>query len=195
MAISNGYCTLNELKARLGITDNADDTILENVIEAASRVIDSDCNTRFYAANETRYYSAEAHGLVTVDDLLSVSSLATDDALDGTYSTTWAATDYQLYPFNSTPYREIRVKPAGTKLFPISAYRGLIKVTGSFGYSASTPDAINEACLILSARYFKRKDAIFGILGTPELGTIQMMGELRKDSEYQHAIAKHKRYL
>jgi hypothetical protein len=194
MAISNGYCTLNELKARLGITDSADDTILENVIEAASRAIDSDCNTRFYAGNETRYYTADAHGVVTVDDLLSVSALATDDALDGTYSTTWAATDYQLYPFNSTPYREIRVKPMGTRLFPISAYRGLIKVTGSFGYSSTTPDAINEACLILSARYFKRKDAIFGILGTPELGTIQIMGELKKDSEYQKALQKVKRY-
>lgn len=194
MAISNGYCTLSELKARLDIDDTTDDTILENVIEAASRVIDKDCNTRFYAASETRYYSAEAPGVVTVDDLLSVSSLATDEALDGLYSTTWATTDYQLLPFNSTPYREIRVKPTTTKYFPVSSYKGRVKVTGSFGYSATTPDAINEACLILASRYFKRKDAVFGILGTPELGTIQMMGELKKDSEYQQAIARFKRY-
>lgn len=189
MAISNGYCTLNELKARLGITDNADDTILENVIEAASRVIDSDCNTRFYAASETRYFSAEAPGVVTVDDLLSVSSLTTDDNVDGTYSTTWATTDYQLMPFNSTPYREIRVKPGGAKLFPVSAYQGLVKVIGSFGYSSTTPDAINEACLILSARYFKRKDAIFGVLGSAELGTLYIQN-LNKDGEYIRAIQK-----
>jgi hypothetical protein len=195
MAITNGYCTLSELKARLSITDNTDDTILENVIEAASRVIDSDCNTRFYAANETRYYSAEAPGVVVVDDLLSVSALATDDGLDYTFSITWATTDYLLFPFNATPYREIRVKQNGAKLFPRSSYAGLVKVTGSFGYSSTTPDAINEACLILSARYFKRKDAIFGVTGVPELGTFQLMGQLKKDSEYQQAIAKYVRYL
>ena len=40
MAITNGYATLAELKAYLGIADTVDDTMLENIIESASRSID-----------------------------------------------------------------------------------------------------------------------------------------------------------
>ena len=37
MAIINGYATLAEAKAYLSISDSIDDTMLENMVEAASR--------------------------------------------------------------------------------------------------------------------------------------------------------------
>lgn len=51
MTVVNGYCTLDELKARLDIstTDTADDTKLEVIIQAASRAIDAKTGRRFYA--------------------------------------------------------------------------------------------------------------------------------------------------
>jgi hypothetical protein len=64
MAITNGYVTLPELKARLYSAnpnmqqDPLDDAGLERVIEAVSRWIDADRGRRFYAATETRYYTA-----------------------------------------------------------------------------------------------------------------------------------------
>ncbi|MGA1076569.1 MAG: phage head-tail connector protein, partial [Ilumatobacteraceae bacterium] len=49
MSITNGYCTLADLKTILRIADNVDDTMLEARITEASRVIDQHCDRRFYA--------------------------------------------------------------------------------------------------------------------------------------------------
>ena len=40
MAITNGYVTLASMKNYLGITDSIDDTLLEQIVESASRSID-----------------------------------------------------------------------------------------------------------------------------------------------------------
>ena len=48
MAITNGYCTLAEVKAALRLSDSVDDTLLENAIEGASRRVDGYCGTFFY---------------------------------------------------------------------------------------------------------------------------------------------------
>lgn len=182
MAITNGYATAAELKTRLGISDATDDSPIEAVIEAASRAIDAHCRRRFYAANETRYYTAEDHDIVFVDDVLSVSALATDSG-NRTYATTWATTDYDLEPHNATlngqPYTMICTTPQGSYHF--TAHKKGVKVTGSFGYSATTPDLVNEACLIQAARLFKRKDAPFGIAGVGDLGEIRLTSALDPD--------------
>lgn len=60
MTITNGYATLNEAKAFLGITDSVDDAIIERSVESASRTIDRMTNRRFYqdAVATARYYRA-----------------------------------------------------------------------------------------------------------------------------------------
>ena len=40
MALTNAYTTLQTVKAALRITDNVDDTLIENAINTASRMID-----------------------------------------------------------------------------------------------------------------------------------------------------------
>lgn len=172
MAISNGYCTLVEVKARLAITDTNDDGPLEAVVEAASRKIDLATGRRFWkdaAADQARYYTAERGDELCIDDLATFTSLATDVSGDRTYTDTWATTDYDLLPYDqilgghSWPYTRIEVTPRGQKSFPASLRKG-VKIVGAWGWPA-VPDAINEACLILSARLFKRKDAPFGMAG------------------------------
>jgi len=70
MSITNGYCTLQELKVRLDITDSDDDAILESNIGAVSRQIDGWCGRVFYARDEqTRYYTAERNDYLVVDDI------------------------------------------------------------------------------------------------------------------------------
>ena len=55
MAITNGYCTQNELKTFVGIptSDTADDSLLDDAINAASRQIDAFCGRYFYADGST----------------------------------------------------------------------------------------------------------------------------------------------
>lgn len=192
MTVVNGYCTLDELKARLDIstTDTADDTKLEVIIQAASRAIDAKTGRRFYAttADETRYYTAEADDVVFTDEIISVTSLLTDD--DGTraYATTWASTDYELEPVNAAldgkPYTRIELAPYSPYTFPEGVRRG-IQITGIFGFCTAEahPDVVREACLIQSARLFKRKDAPFGVVGSPELGQLQPLNKLDPDVE------------
>ena len=77
MAVTNGYCTLADVKAALRITDTIDDSLLEQSINSASRMIDQYCNRYFYstAAGEVRYYQAEDSYTCWIDDCQSISSL------------------------------------------------------------------------------------------------------------------------
>lgn len=183
MAIVNGYCTLAEYYARNGeFTAGADtgrDGIIEAMIEAASRWIDRHTQRKFYASSETRYFTARCGYEVRVPDLLSVTTLKTDEDGDRTYETTWATTDYDLMPYNYTPYQWIEITPNGNNVFPL--LRKGIEIAGSWGYASTTPDDINEACLLLSARLYKRKDTTFGILGNTRLGQVTM--QVPKDED------------
>jgi len=174
VAITNGYATLAELKARMGVpvSDTADDAIMEAVIEAASRMIDKFCNRVFYStAGQVRYFTPATEVLTFTDDLQSVTAVATDRNLDRTWSNVIPAADFELGPLNNLslgfPYTEIRMKPLAGESFDLGME--MVKVTGTWGF-ASVPDAVNEACLITAARYFKRKDAPFGVAGGGEVG-------------------------
>lgn len=157
MAISNGYCTLAELKAyeNISSTNANDDTVLEDLVEHASRTIDNLCGRRFYSATETHYFTPDYIDLLFVDDLLSVTTLKADEDGDGTYELTWATSDYSLEPRNAllsippAPYTMIRVKPNGLYSFP-GVLNG-IEIAGSWGYNttSSHPDPIKTACLII----------------------------------------------
>lgn len=168
MSITNGYATLSQIKTYLSTTSTNDDARLENAIEAASRAIDGLCRRYFFLTADTRYYEAEASDYISIpDDIYNVTEISID-AGNRNY-VALASSDYELEP-GQPPYMSIHTAPGSAIAFP-SGRRG-IKIQGNFGYCATGqyPDAINNACLILAVRYFKRRDAAFGILGTPEIG-------------------------
>lgn len=172
MAITNGYATLAQVKARLGITDTTDDTILESVVEGISRLIDDYCGRHFYQKTSTTFYfTGEFGDLLVVPDLVSITTLKTDDDGDRTYETTWTTSDYDLLPYNASsydkPYTRIETTPNGDYSFPTTA-KG-IEIAGTWGWPAA-PTHVKEACLLQSEILFKRKDAIFGVIGGGEMG-------------------------
>jgi len=195
MPITNGYATLAELKARLNITDTADDAVLEAVITAASRSIDADTGRQFFATTATRYFTADSSYLVFIDDLLSITSLKADLDGDRVHEDTWSSSDYDLEPYNGAsqsiqePYTRIRLRPRSNKYFP--TFRHGVEVVGSWGFAATAPAPVNEACLIQAARLFKRKDAPFGVLGTPELGVVRLP---KLDMDVRQLLAPFVRY-
>jgi len=177
MAITNGYTTLAVVREALNIASTADtskDARIEQAIEAASRMIDNYTGRRFYstAEDETKYYKADAPCVAYInDDIVSVTTLATDDYGDRTYPTEWETTDYDLMPANGTPYTWIEVTPNGNYSFP-SCNKG-VKIIGKFGYCASDaqPDPITEACILQACRLFKRvSEAPFGVSGASDMG-------------------------
>ena len=189
MTITNGYCTVAELNARLwpsGSTpDSTDTTVLEQVITAVSRWIDLFCNTRFYTtdADEVRYYTAEWEDELYCDEIVSITTIETDDDGDRTYENEWAATDYDLWPYNAgvdgRSYQSIQITPESDYAFPVGVKKG-VKVTGKFGWS-SVPAAVKEACLLQCERLFLRKEAPFGVMGNADLGELRLVPRLDVD--------------
>lgn len=178
MAITNGYCTLSEVKAALRISDTVDDTLLENAVEAASRRIDGECSRRFYqdGATSARTYAAGRHDLLIVDDISTATGLVVkvDDDADGTFETTLTAgADYQLEPLNAlTQSKPVNMLRSLDINWPIAANgRTLVEVTARWGWPV-VPDAIREATVLLAARQFRRLDSPLGVAGFGDLGAI-----------------------
>lgn len=183
---TTSYATIAELKARLGITDSANDPDLTNILAAASAAIEADRRRQFYAtASETRYYQAVTANLCPIDDLLTLTSLKTDNNEDFSFSYTWAAKDYMLLPYNGPakgqPYTVIQRKPNGSYAFP-TTHPG-VAVTGTFGYCATPPAAIKEATILIAMRVWKRKDVLFGITGGADLGVAEAVVPILSDGE------------
>ena len=181
---SNLYSTVATLKVRLAITDSTDDTTLGLILSGVCRAVDGHCGQSFYqdAAASARYYTATDEDIVFVDPLVSVTTLATDSALDRTYATTWAATDYDLYPDNAAardyPYTWLEAAPDGNYYFTTRP-RG-VKLTAVWGWPA-VPPAVAEAALLWSERLYKRKDAPFGVLAFPEAGEMRLLEKMDPD--------------
>lgn len=177
MTITNGYCTLAELKAVLRIVDSVDDTLLEARISEASRVIDQHCDRRFYAdaaATERLFVSLDGD-TVFVDDISSTTGLVikTDSAGDGTYATTLTSSEYQLEPLNTLskgePVRRLHAIVTGT--FPTTTAPAGVQVTAKWGWPA-VPDPVRSACILLAGRLVKRGDSLLGVAGFGDLGAI-----------------------
>lgn len=184
------YATSAELKHQLapGISDTLDDAEIALALKAASRAVDTYCGRQFgqVASPVARYYSPTSHGTgaVVIDDLMDVTGLVvkTDASGDGSFPTTLAInTDVRLYPWNAAadgrPWIML-VGQRGTRL-PCRA-RG-VEITARWGWSA-VPAEVKQATLIQASRIFKRKDAPFGIAGSPELGSeLRLLDRLDPD--------------
>lgn len=176
MAITNGYTTLELVKARLDITGSGQDASIEQQIEAASRWVDDYCGRTFYQeTGVVKTFTADDPLWLPVRDLVSVSALVTDNDGDRTYETTWATTDYDLDPQDADdrgfPYTQVTGAPGGDYTFPVGVARG-VKITGTWGWP-SVPKPIAEATALLAIRFRKRVDAPFGIAGSADLGMLQ----------------------
>lgn len=151
MPITNGYITLADFKERMWSygtpsSDAIRDTDIERMINGASRWVDNFCSRRFYSAIEIRYYTPEYWDLLFIDDLLTVTTLKTDDDDDRTYETTWLTTDYDLEPFNALvdvppqAFNMIRVQINGDQVFPRWVRRG-VEIAGSWGWVITETDS------------------------------------------------------
>jgi hypothetical protein len=200
----NVYTTLPELKTALNLppSDTADDDDLQDAILVASRQVDADCQRHFYQAAETRTLPPGADlwnlRLPAFMDLVSVTTLKTDTSGDGTFETTWAASDYQLlcadYSPNVNagpeprPYR--RIKAVGAKTFPSRGYGARddrVEVAGVWGWPA-VPDMIRRATRVMAAEVFRLRDAPFGAVGFGEIGIVRV----RENPKYMRLIADYR---
>lgn len=190
MAIIDGYCSLEDVKAALRITDTVDDGLLEISIEAASREIEGFCERVFTSNSGVRVYRPVDSFLVETDDIVSLTTLKTDPGGSKTFPTTFDTNDFQLEPLNgvaggiASPANIIRA--VGKFLFPIFEPKNVnhnaasVQVTGVFGF-ATVPTAVRQAAILLSMRQFKRYDSPTGVMGFGDM--VLRVGRIDPDVE------------
>lgn len=179
MTITNGYCTLAEVKEeeRLNIAVTTYDTAIEKCIEAISRSIDNECGRFFYveSVDSTAYYMARSDKYLLIGDYVSITTLSTDNNGDRSYSN-WDSGDYDLWPYNaaldSRPYSRIDVSPIGTKRFYPNIAKG-VKIIGKRGWP-SVPYPIHEACILWFLRAYKRYSTPLGVSAMTALGQLSV---------------------
>jgi hypothetical protein len=193
MPITNGYATRNQVKAamRIGTADTADDDLIDNCTEAASRLIDGYANRQFwaYGSATTRLYTADDEFYCYIDDVYSTAiTLQVSTQANGVFDVTFATTDYQLEPLNQIldgqTWVFTKIRAVGDYLFPtVNANYGseaLVKLTALFGWPA-VPAPITQACIIQASRIFKRYDSPLGVAGFGDLGAIRVSRFLDPD--------------
>lgn len=176
MAITDGYCTLAEVKAALRLSDSVDDTLLENSIEGASRRIDGYCGRFFYQRTATVLTNPRNEYVCYLpDDVATTSGLIIrgDTSGGGTYSTTYTLnTDYFLDPLDATlqsrPFRRALMRGGATFPLYFPPAPPTVQITATFGWPA-IPDDVREACILLSMRQFARLNAALGVVGFADM--------------------------
>jgi len=186
ISVVNGYTTLALLRTFMGAPTTPGDEVLEAAINAASRSIDNYCGQRFWVDTNvaTRTFTASSPyqldvpaGIATTTGLV----IKTDLAGDGTFETTWAATDYELRPVEAaTAFPEAQpwtaIGAIGTLTFPAATALGRsdrVQIVAKWGWPA-VPDAVAYACRLKAARLVSRKDSPQGVAGFGDFGPVRL---------------------
>lgn len=182
MAWAPDYCTTAELKEWLRITVSGDDNRLAAAISTASRNVDTYTGRQFGNVDEPAdWYGTWDGSTIDYRDSLSIVDLYdttdlvvvidTDGDGDGDV-TLENETDFDLWPYNAAaegvPWTRLVLRPGAAARF--NWYPRCVKITGLLGW-ADVPTAVSQATLLLAAEIFARRNAPFGIAGSPELGS------------------------
>ena len=134
MTARNTYATLAQFKdywkSRGGTnaTDTADDVVIDNLLETASRFLDSKTGRYFYPRIESLVYDAPDGRTINLNaDLQSIISFTNGDG------TTISSTEYNLLPRNYTPKYALQLKQNSTIIWEPDSngdYEGVISLTG-----------------------------------------------------------------
>ena len=184
MSWAPDYIATVELRTHLRIDHTGDDDELALAITTASRAVDHECNRQFglVAAPEARTYTARPNyerGLwvVDVDDFQTATGLEVE-VLD-----VGVVTTFDSEPRNAAakgrPWTRI-VFTAESEFEPSSSCRD-VEVTARWGWSA-IPTAPKGATLLQAARWATRRQAPFGIAGSPDAGSeMRLLARLDPD--------------
>jgi hypothetical protein len=189
----NPYCSLDDLKAAMRITDSNDDDRLIRCINAASRCIEDFTNRRFWADSglSARLFTADTQWYCPVDDFQTSDGLIveTDPNGDGTFPIVWAPSDYQLEPINEEsegqPWSWDAIRAVGGNTFPVFGQgyypqpftQALVRVTAKWGWSA-IPAPVQTAAVILAQYLVKVDDVPLGATAFGETGIVRLKDEM-----------------
>jgi len=167
------------------------DSRLEQVAVAVSEFIDKYTGRSFeFHDGEVRYHVVQRGGVIEVVDLIAAGdiTLAVDSDLDRTYGTTVGSDSFLLEPLaekdGSPAVRAQRIIPwtdGDDWMWLKAGY--LAKITADWGWDEEEgtdtvpPDGIKLACLMLVARWYKRREAPMQVSTLPAYGFRRVLEE------------------
>lgn len=207
MSWAPDYVTTADLKAFLRIdpADTTDDLQLAIAITAASRAIDDFAYRQFgqVAAPEARSYTpwydnskgvgyagstaGAGKWVITIDDLQDATGLTVS-------VTAGALTLFAKQPINAAQRGRVwtRLVIDQANLVQIKGLENEATVTAKFGWTA-VPVSVKQATLLQASRFFKRRDAPFGVAGSPDAGSeIRLLA--RVDPDVAVVLRPYRRY-
>ena len=190
MAWAPDYVAVGQLQEFLRMTDSADGNEMGWAISAASRAIDAATNRQFgkVAAAEARYYTPRwdkgiCRWVIDTDDICDATGLAVrvDTGSTGVYD--GVLTDFVKAPMNANqkgrPWTQLVVNR--TSSVRVADIANSVEVTAVYGWAA-VPPAIMQATFLQASRFLARRDAPFGVAGSPTMGSeIRLLSKLDPD--------------
>lgn len=200
------YATLAELREYVTrSSETVDDADLSLALTAASRAVDLVCSqgmTRQFglltSAQEWRYTPrwSRSRGcwVVEVDDFQTTTGLLVNLDLDGDGTFSDAVTGFTKLPLNAAakvyPWEKIVIPD--TYNGSLCGREGEVAVTARYGWT-TTPTAVKMATLLQGSRFMSRREAPFGIAGSPDSGT-EMRLLARVDPDVAVSLRKYVRH-
>lgn len=186
------YVSAAALQARLDSTATytaAETSQHDAILQAVSRMVDSYCRRMFgQTASQARTFDGGDTMRLVVPDLVSVTSLKTDEDGDQVYERTWAAGDYELHPYNAAleyparPYTGIRVSFAtGNNSYTFPHGQRRIEVTGVWGWP-EIPADVKEVVLLEAGRMLEQSRAPSGVVANAALNTATIVPSMHPTS-------------
>ncbi len=154
--MTNAYADLGTLKSSgvLNISGTSLDARLLALLEDGSRWIDTYCNRHFFALLTTRVFDGNGAREIQLPDLISITTLKTDENQDRVFELTWSSGDYLLYPLNAEPqqpwgrpYSRILVDTEAGSRPAFPAGKSTVEIDGKWGFREVVEDTgadINE---------------------------------------------------
>lgn len=192
------YATVADMRAQIDRDSAADDAVLADILTAASVNIDRAVNHympgfEYYqapAAASARLYAGRGKRWQRIDPCIAVSTVAVKDSYTDMTYTAWAATDWIAFSgsferpnFADLPYTALMADPNGDYSYFTRGFQGpTVQVTSRWGYSATPPADIAEACVMQATRWYKRlQGAMSDALASGELGMLLYQKSLDPD--------------
>lgn len=194
------YVTVAEIKSDIpdspmfDVSDETYDTVLGNMVTAASRMIDSYVGgwaNYFYPTtdSQTRYFDGNGEEQLYIDPMVSLTSVYVSESggRAATDYTAWTVdSDFFVAPYNYSsigmPIMSLVVdNDSGSKGTWGTTRKG-VKVTGVFGWSTTPPADVEQACKIQAVRFFMRsKQGYQDAAANPNMGEMYYVKELDPD--------------
>jgi hypothetical protein len=204
------YANVEEFRAHVTKTTETSDSVIQQILDAASQAIDNACNRPdgfcSPATATARVYTGSGVAHQRIDPCSSIILVEVKDSPTDTTYVSWAAGDWiaargdpESPDFNHTPYTLLLVDPTGSYSFftsgqfsfrkgfrpdPDVPYRGVptVRVTARWGEAAQVPPVIRMATIMQSARWFKRGESAWAdTVANSDMGQLMYRKQLDPD--------------